>query len=137
MGFVSDIVQDLLEAAVETDDSADALRFSQAALNAAHCNSAYGGLPTRKRDQQKGQPMTTMRAKMRVSSVDTSLSGAEVLTFNAVAKSDGYPADGSDDDNTYAKWSPSGELKLTVANPNLHGKFAVGDKFYLDFHPAK
>lgn len=80
--------------------------------------------------------MITMRAKMQVSSVDTSNPSVEVLHFHAVAKSDGYPADGSDDDNTYARWSPSGRLELHVANPALHGQFAAGDKFYLDFTKA-
>lgn len=76
-----------------------------------------------------------MRAKMKVSLVEAGV-GYEKLKFNAVAKSTGYPADGSDDDNTYARWSPSGELSLTVANPALWGKFKPDDKFYLDFTAA-
>lgn len=47
-----------------------------------------------------------------------------------------YPSDGSDEDNTYAKFSPSGSLSLTVANPALVGKFAEGEKYYLDFTKA-
>jgi hypothetical protein len=82
-----------------------------------------------------------MRAKFQVSSVTPYPADGpvtqEVLTMSAVAKSDGYPADGSDDDNTYARWSPSGALTLAIANPKLFGKFAAGDKFYLDFTPAK
>lgn len=77
-----------------------------------------------------------MRAKMQVSRVEKHEGGNETLHFHAVAKSDGYPADGSDDDNTYAKWSPSGSLTLQVANPALWGKFTVGQKFYLDFTEA-
>lgn len=83
--------------------------------------------------------MTTMRAKVRVSSV-TSNEGTkayEQLVFNPVAKSDGpYPVDGSDENNTFAKWSPSGEFKLTVMNPALFDKFAVGQQFYVDFTEA-
>lgn len=79
--------------------------------------------------------MPVMRAKMRVSNIEN-FGPNERLTFHAVAKSDGYPADGSDEDNSYARWSPSGELTLMVANPALHGKFAIGDKFYLDFTKA-
>jgi hypothetical protein len=78
-----------------------------------------------------------MRAKMRVAGVQKfPNSDQETLKFYAVSKSDGYPADGSDEDNSYARWSPSGELSLTVANPSLYGKFAVGDTFYLDFTRA-
>ena len=45
--------------------------------------------------------------------------------------------DGLDEDNTFAKFSPSVDLGITIANPALWGKFAVGDKFYLDFTPAE
>lgn len=82
-----------------------------------------------------------MRAKMRVAVVEEgkTLEGDkynEKLTFNAVAKSNGYPADGSDEDNTFAKWSPSAMLTIDVRNPALWGKFKPGDKFYVDFTPA-
>jgi hypothetical protein len=84
-----------------------------------------------------------MRAKMSVQSVvvnpdwqDASKTGSEVLTMAPVCKDSGYPADGSDEDNSYARWSPAGSLSLTIANPNLFGKFKIGDKFYLDFTPA-
>ena len=81
--------------------------------------------------------MTAMRAKMQVTRVEKSeQSQNETLHFTAVAKSGMYPEDGSDDDNTYAKWSPSGVLMLQVANPALWGKFKPGAKFYLDFTPA-
>jgi hypothetical protein len=68
--------------------------------------------------------MPIMRAKFVVSSV------------NAVAKSGPYPADGSDEDNTYAHYSPSAECSITIANPALHGKFVAGQKFYVDFTEA-
>jgi hypothetical protein len=78
-----------------------------------------------------------MRAKVFVSSVLKQMpDGPEMLTFHPVSKHGAYPDDGSDEDNTYARWSPSGEFKLTVANPALHGKFKAGDKFYVDFTPA-
>lgn len=78
-----------------------------------------------------------MRAKMRVSHIEKfPNSPQETLTFNAVSKSGRYPEDGSDEDNTYARWTPTGECKLAIANPELHGKFAIGDKFYVHFTPA-
>jgi len=73
------------------------------------------------------------RAKMAIVNVERLSDSMERLTFSAVAKSGSYPADGSDEDNTYAKYSPSGSLSLTVANPNLLGKFKQGEKYYLDF----
>ena len=73
-----------------------------------------------------------MRAKMKLNKV-TSTDGFDALEFSAVCKTGSYPADGSDEDNTYAKFSPTGELKLTVANPALLGRFRAGQKFYVDF----
>lgn len=78
---------------------------------------------------------TTMRAKMQVQKVDRFV-GGDRITMNAVAAKT-YPADGSDEDNTYAKFSPGGELSLTIANPALIGKIEPGQKYYLDFTPAE
>lgn len=77
-----------------------------------------------------------MRAKFVVSHVVKHEGGSETVNFNAVAKPGGYPADGSDEDNTYAKWSPSASCSIHIMNPALHGQFEAGQKFYVDFHPA-
>ncbi len=80
--------------------------------------------------------MATMRAKMRVSSVESNSPEFERLYFSAVCKSDGYPEDGSDENNTYATWTPSAELSMSITNPALIGQFKVGDTFYVDFTEA-
>lgn len=86
---------------------------------------------------------TTMRAKMKVGSVfpyrnaETGETVSEQVTFHGVAKSNGYPADGSDEDNTFAKFSPSVNLQIVIANPALFGKLQPGDTFYVDFTPAE
>jgi hypothetical protein len=93
--------------------------------------------------------MTTnriMRAKMRVSNVSEhvgtdaeqkSVKYSETLTMHAVAKSDGpYPDDGSDENNSFARWSPNATLSITIANPHLWDRFNVGDQFYVDFTRA-
>jgi len=74
-----------------------------------------------------------MRAKL-VCSTKTTFSGTdqEHLVFNAVAAK-GYPSDGSDENNTFAKFSPSAELKMDICNPALAGKINPGDTFYVDF----
>ena len=86
--------------------------------------------------------MRTMRAKLQVGFVQEHFYGPdksksqETLNMHAVcAKS--YPADGSDEDNTFAKFSPGANLSINIANPDLFGKFKVGDKFYVDFTPAE
>lgn len=76
-----------------------------------------------------------MRAKMKVESV-LAFEGREILKLNAVCKTGAYPADGSDEDNTFAKFSPSASLEILIANPALLGQFKPGEKFYLDFTPA-
>ena len=78
--------------------------------------------------------MATMRAKMKVFSVQVT-EYTETLTFGAVAAGK-YPEDGSDENNTYAKFTPSAKIEITVANPELHGKFRPGETFYVDFTPA-
>ena len=64
------------------------------------------------------------------------LEDGEILSFCGVSKCDGYPADGSDEDNTYAKFSPSASCEIFVANPALFSKFEPGQKYYVDFTPA-
>lgn len=76
-----------------------------------------------------------MRAKMQVNKVER-FAGQDKITCNAVCRSSPYPDDGADEDNTYAKFSPSGLLELTIANPALVGKIEPGQKFYLDFTAA-
>ena len=80
--------------------------------------------------------MTTMRAKLRIGSVIKHSETSETVQFSGVPKSTGYPADGSDEDNTFAKFSPSVSLAIQIANPALIGKFYVGDTFYVDFTPV-
>jgi hypothetical protein len=83
--------------------------------------------------------MSKMRAKLRLNYVkEVEWDGKkqqEVLTFNAVAASK-YPEDGSDENNTFAKWSPSAEFEIRVANPALWGQFKVTEEYYVDFTPA-
>ncbi len=77
----------------------------------------------------------TMRAKMVVLEVNR-FQGSDRVKMSAVAAKS-YPGDGSDEDNTYAKFSPSGSLELSIANPTLIGKIEPGQKFYIDFTPAE
>jgi hypothetical protein len=85
--------------------------------------------------------MPKMRAKMQVGFVQENFHGpdkaksSETLMMHAVAASK-YPEDGSDEDNTYAKFSPGANLSINVANPGLFGQFKVGEKYYLDFISA-
>lgn len=78
-----------------------------------------------------------MRAKIQIGSVipnndpDGKLNN-EQLHFHGVCASK-YPEDGRDENNTFARFSPSVSLDITIANPYLFGQFAKGDQFYVDF----
>lgn len=78
----------------------------------------------------------SMRAKMKISKVEK-VEGQEVVTLTAVGKGSSMKADGLDEDNTYAKFTPDAELKLTVRNPALLGALLPGDIYYLDFTRAR
>jgi hypothetical protein len=60
---------------------------------------------------------------------------SETLGMFAVAASK-YPDDGTDEDNTFAKWSPGANFSINIANPALWGTFHHGQKFYVDFTEA-
>lgn len=85
-----------------------------------------------------------MRAKMRISQINVNRAGSDAadptlnerVAFTCVARNSAYPEDGSDENNTFAKFSPQGELYIVIANPALFGKFVEGQEFYLDFTPA-
>lgn len=86
--------------------------------------------------------MAKMRAKVRVYGVKRSVTGgpnggpSDQLHFIGVAKSSAYPADGTDEDNSFALWTPCADLHMTVSNPALVGAFKEGDTFYVDFIPV-
>lgn len=61
---------------------------------------------------------------------------SESVKFRAVCKSDGYGEDGMDENNTFAKFSPTADLSINICNPNLFGKLNEGDQFYVDFTKA-
>lgn len=72
-----------------------------------------------------------MRAKLRVSRVENH-GQSETLHFDAVCASE-FGKDGSDENNTYARYTPSASLRMYVNNPALVGVHKEGEEFYLDF----
>lgn len=87
--------------------------------------------------QSMSDPATPiMRAKVEVREVKTHGDIQEDLVMYPVAKREAYPEDGSDEDNTFAKFTPSGEIRLSIMNPALIGRFKTGDRLYVDFTAA-
>lgn len=69
-----------------------------------------------------------MRAKLYIESI-TQTSHGETLELHAVTN-------GTAEDNTFSKYTPSANIKMTITNPELIGKFKPGQKLYVDFTPA-
>jgi hypothetical protein len=77
-----------------------------------------------------------MRAKVQVTKVEH-YQGSQQQVFMNPVSSKPYGPEGECEDNTYARYSPSGEFKLTITNPNLFGKLVPGMKMYVDFIEAE
>lgn len=74
--------------------------------------------------------MRAVRAKFRCTSVETyQTPGTRSFRFAAE-----YDAD-LPEDQRYAKYTPSGDLRITVDNPNV--EFEPGRSYYLDFTPVE
>jgi len=73
-----------------------------------------------------------MRAKMKVTSVEE-LDQGENLHLAAVSKPEGYDSEGNDENNTFAKFTPSASAEMYINNPELKGKFKPDQEFYVDF----
>jgi hypothetical protein len=79
---------------------------------------------------------------MMVETITTTRYGNQGVTqktvrLRAVAKNGSYPSDGSDEDNTYAKYSPSASVEITIANPALFGKINNGEVLLRRFHACR
>lgn len=81
--------------------------------------------------------MATMRAKMYVTKVEKhgEPTSCVTLAMSCVCPNK-FEADGSSEDNSFSRWSPSGGFNIMIQNPNLFDAFHVNQKFYLDFEEA-
>jgi hypothetical protein len=78
-----------------------------------------------------------MRAKVQVQSVTKPSETCEILSMSAVCGTDPFGPDGESEDNTFARYTPSGSVSLSITNPALAGQFKQGDKLYVDFSRAE
>lgn len=76
--------------------------------------------------------MLKMRAKMEVSAVKATEHG-DIIEAAPVCGDGAFGPNGESEDNTFARFTPSGFLSLMINNPNLICKIKPGQKFYLDF----
>lgn len=87
------------------------------------------------RASDSAQPLS-MRAKMLIRSVQHG-EGCETLEIGAVCKNEGYDESGLDENNTFSKFTPTADLRMTITNPELLGEYDQGQEFYVDFLPVR
>lgn len=86
--------------------------------------------------------MAKMRCKLRLNRVQENANQhgekvSEKLLFSAVSKKEGYAEDGLDENNTFARFSPSASFEIDVHNPALFGQLVEGEEYYVDFTKAE
>lgn len=62
---------------------------------------------------------------------------SETVKLSCVCGNQPFGPNGESEDNSFAHWTPSGDMRLEITNPALHGKFVPGQKFYVDLTPAE
>lgn len=73
-----------------------------------------------------------VRAKFRVRSIED-FGQSKTVNLHAVCPEPGEIGE----NERYHRFTPFGELKMTVDNPAASDQFAIGAEFYLDFTPCK
>jgi hypothetical protein len=77
-----------------------------------------------------------VRAKFRCTNVSKSASNyggqpgtveSNVVTLQPVC---------DDHNKTWSKWTPCGDIKMTINNPEAFDKFVPGECYFVDFTPA-
>lgn len=69
-----------------------------------------------------------LRAKMKCQSAEIPSGGdTEVVRLFAVV---------DDENKTWAKYTPGGDLSLCINNPAAQGRFKAGETYFIDFTPA-
>lgn len=85
-----------------------------------------------------------VRAKMRVTGLSESAAIApgsdETNPFGRMVTVTLQPVYGGKEDGKnaeWSKWTPSGEVKLTITNPLAFEQFKIGRAYFVDFTPAE
>ena len=70
-----------------------------------------------------------VRTKFRVDSVKEAGDGMKAVSLNAVIG-------GSPENDSFFKWTPSGQISIGTINKQAAENFNVGQEFYVDFTPV-
>jgi hypothetical protein len=77
----------------------------------------------------------TVRAKMKCFHVDHLKSGNPDDVAADIRMVPVYD-DGNPENKSWSKWTPSGEIRLFVTNPEAIKQFEPGKSYFVDFTPA-
>jgi hypothetical protein len=69
-----------------------------------------------------------IRAKFSCNAVTKNADGSERVELVAVY---------GDENKPWSKFTPSGNLAMTISNPDAQGAFVPGKTYYLDLSPAE
>ncbi|MGO7560552.1 hypothetical protein ACC754_14000 [Rhizobium johnstonii] len=82
------------------------------------------------------QKIPVVRAKFRCLSVTHFADNGPDPTPQAEIRFTAVYGNG-EENKSWSKWTPSGELKMMVTNPSAIEAFELGKSYYLDFTPAE
>lgn len=71
-----------------------------------------------------------VRTKFQVGSVSKTMYGHHTVVLQAVTN-------GSEENNEFWKWTPSGKIELNCINDDAVKQFEPGKEYYVDFTQAK
>lgn len=71
-----------------------------------------------------------IRAKMRCAAIERSGESERVTLYPV------YSADPNSENAQWAKWTPAGDLHLTIDNPSAQGAFIKEQEYFIDITPA-
>lgn len=97
-----------------------------------------GGQATKRYLALTNEQQMTVRAKCRVTGRHefNSVNGEEITQVEVTLQ----PVFGQGDEDAnsqWSRWTPSGELRLTITNPEAYNQFQRGKTYYVDFSPAE
>lgn len=75
--------------------------------------------------------MADIRAKFRATAAEQQGEN-EMVTLNAV-----YDADPASPNHEWSKYTPWGELKMSITNPSAQGKLKPGKEYFIDITEAE
>jgi hypothetical protein len=84
-----------------------------------------------------------VRAKLRVVEMKTDLHLApeakedERMTQVTVVLQPVFGGKNDEANREWSKWTPSGEVRLCITNPDAYRQFKLGQAYFLDFTPAE